>query len=251
MGLADFVEVTNHLTEPAVLFEALATEAARQGFEYTAYGALTYHPPLRTTAGRSSNAPPPAVLLNYPSAWQAHYFTQQYQSIDPVVTLTPLLAKPFSWQQLQAAGQLNDKQRQLFAEAADHQLRYGLSVPLHGPWGRVAVVSFASPHADGISAVDLRNFYLLAHQFHAVMEDLGAVALPPEAHASLSMRERDCLSWTAQGKSSWDISVILGISQNTVNFHLKNALRKLRANSRMVAALKAVRLGLIDPSRVI
>lgn len=245
MGLAEFVAVTNSITSPVALFEALTAEAERQGFEYAAYGALTYRPPS------TAEARPPAVLLNYPTDWQAHYFQQQYQEIDPVVTLTPLLAKPFSWQQLLAGGQLNAKQRQLFAEAAASGLRHGLSVPLHGPWGRVAVVSFASPHGDGLSAADLRHFYLLAHQFHAVMEDLGATAIPPEATAVLSTRERDCLSWTAQGKSSWDISVILGISQNTVNFHLKNALRKLRANSRMVAALKAVRLGLIDPSRVV
>lgn len=244
MGLAEFVTVSNQITAPAALFDALTAEVARHGFEYAAYGALTYRPPP------TADAPPPAVLLNYPEAWQAHYFNQHYQDIDPVVTLTPLLAKPFSWQQLLAGDQLNAKQRQVFAEAADSQLRHGLSVPLHGPWGRVAVISFASPHADGLSAADFRHFYLLAHQFHAVMEDLGATALPPEAATSLSMRERDCLSWTAQGKSSWDISVILGISQNTVNFHLKNALRKLRANSRMVAALKAVRLGLIDPSRI-
>jgi DNA-binding CsgD family transcriptional regulator/tetratricopeptide (TPR) repeat protein len=62
---------------------------------------------------------------------------------------------------------------------------------------------------------------------------------------TLSRRERDCLSWTAQGKRSWDIGRIFGISENTVNFHLKNAIRKLGANSRTAAAMKAAQLVLL------
>lgn len=62
---------------------------------------------------------------------------------------------------------------------------------------------------------------------------------------TLSSRERSCLGWAAQGKSSWDIGAILAISENTVNFHIKNAMRKLQTTSRTVAAIKAMQLGLI------
>ncbi|MDF0522996.1 helix-turn-helix transcriptional regulator [Bradyrhizobium yuanmingense] len=36
-----------------------------------------------------------------------------------------------------------------------------------------------------------------------------------------------------KGKSSWEIAKILNISENTVNFHLKNAIRKLGTTNRM------------------
>ncbi len=62
----------------------------------------------------------------------------------------------------------------------------------------------------------------------------------------LSKREIDCLHWAAQGKSSWDISIVLQISTNTVNFHLRNAMEKLETGSRLVAIVKAIRLGFID-----
>jgi len=68
----------------------------------------------------------------------------------------------------------------------------------------------------------------------------------PEMMIQLSGRERDCLIWTAQGKSSWDIGMILNISGNTVNYHVKNAMRKLGTTSRTVAVVKAIRLNLID-----
>jgi LuxR family transcriptional regulator, activator of conjugal transfer of Ti plasmids len=64
---------------------------------------------------------------------------------------------------------------------------------------------------------------------------------------ALSDREKECLSWTALGKSSWSIGQILGISESTVNFHIKNVMKKLKTNSRTAAAVKAMSLGLIEP----
>ena len=63
----------------------------------------------------------------------------------------------------------------------------------------------------------------------------------------LSEREKECLSLTALGKSSWITGQILGISKNTVNFHIKNVMKKLNTTNRTAAAIKAMRLGLIEP----
>ncbi|ARQ13317.1 response regulator domain-containing protein (plasmid) [Rhizobium etli] len=67
-----------------------------------------------------------------------------------------------------------------------------------------------------------------------------------EISPDLSSRERECILWVARGKSSWDIGHILGISDNTVNFHIKNAMRKLEVSSRTVAAVKALNSGIIE-----
>ncbi|MCA1415499.1 helix-turn-helix transcriptional regulator [Bradyrhizobium sp. NBAIM20] len=61
----------------------------------------------------------------------------------------------------------------------------------------------------------------------------------------LSEREKQCLRWIDQGKSSWEIGVILNVSENTVNFHVKNAMRKLETTSRTQCVVKARRLGLL------
>ncbi|MDH2404694.1 DNA-binding CsgD family transcriptional regulator [Bradyrhizobium sp. JR1.5] len=61
----------------------------------------------------------------------------------------------------------------------------------------------------------------------------------------LSAREKQCLQWVEEGKSSWEIGVILRVSENTVNFHLKNAMRKLEVTTRIQCAIKARRLGLL------
>jgi DNA-binding CsgD family transcriptional regulator len=65
-----------------------------------------------------------------------------------------------------------------------------------------------------------------------------------EDEVRLTARERDALSWVAEGKSDWEISVILGVSETTVRFHVDNARRKLGAVNRAqaVARLAAARL---------
>jgi DNA-binding NarL/FixJ family response regulator len=62
----------------------------------------------------------------------------------------------------------------------------------------------------------------------------------------LSNREKDILKWLKEGKGSWDISRILHISRNTVNFHIKNLFRKLDVVNRTQAVSEALRRGIIS-----
>lgn len=62
----------------------------------------------------------------------------------------------------------------------------------------------------------------------------------------LSPREREILQWLMQGKSTWDVSVILEISERTVKFHIDNVMKKLDAVNRTHAVAIALREGLIE-----
>ena len=61
----------------------------------------------------------------------------------------------------------------------------------------------------------------------------------------LSGRELQCLEWVSLGKTSWETASILGLSERTVNFHLRNACRKLNVYGRQAGVVKALRLGLL------
>lgn len=50
--------------------------------------------------------------------------------------------------------------------------------------------------------------------------------------STLSKREFECVSWIANGKTSSEVSQILGISERTVNFHVNNSMEKLDAVNR-------------------
>lgn len=62
---------------------------------------------------------------------------------------------------------------------------------------------------------------------------------------ALSPREKEVLKWLIEGKSSWDISGILHISKNTVNFHIKNLFQKLEVVNRTQAVSEALRRKII------
>jgi DNA-binding CsgD family transcriptional regulator len=65
---------------------------------------------------------------------------------------------------------------------------------------------------------------------------------------ALSARETEVLEWVKEGKSAWEASVILGISERTVRFHVANIMRKLGASNRAQAVAIALQLGLVHCS---
>jgi len=69
--------------------------------------------------------------------------------------------------------------------------------------------------------------------------------LMQEADAKLSNREIAVLRWTADGKTSGEISRILNISERTVNFHINDVVTKLNAVNKTSATVKAAMIGLL------
>lgn len=61
----------------------------------------------------------------------------------------------------------------------------------------------------------------------------------------LSTRELEVMRWAAEGKTSYEIGIILGLTERTVNFHVAKAIFKLNASNKTHAAVKAAVLGLI------
>jgi DNA-binding CsgD family transcriptional regulator len=240
MNISNFIECSNRVESPRGLFDALVLAAADIGFGQVAYGALNYVETIHL-----ADLPEPAVALNYPIEWQKRYFERKYYEVDPVVTYTPSAARPFLWDKVRPKCNSDTRQRAMFSEAREVGLRRGVSFPLHGSLGRVAVMSFATGDGDADPEPYVCHLNALASQFHLLFTAM-AQGQSDNPAVELSSREKDCLRWVVQGKSSWDIGAILGISENTVDFHVKKAMRKLKTTSRTTAVVKAIHLGLID-----
>ncbi len=70
---------------------------------------------------------------------------------------------------------------------------------------------------------------VLAPHFHLAYAQAVAMAeepTVPPTKPTLTIREQEIMKWVAEGKTNWEISVILGVSLNTVKFHLKNIYQK-------------------------
>lgn len=80
-----------------------------------------------------------------------------------------------------------------------------------------------------------------------VLEVFRQPVAAENGHEPLTQRERDVLVFIAKGYSLARVAEPLGISRNTVAYHVQNIYQKLHINNRAEAVLEAVRLGLINP----
>jgi DNA-binding CsgD family transcriptional regulator len=80
------------------------------------------------------------------------------------------------------------------------------------------------------------------HAQETAMRVLLPPAVPEQSLPRLTPRELECLRWTMEGKTAWELGQILGIAEQTAVRHIQNAARKLDCVSKHQAVLKAVRL---------
>lgn len=102
------------------------------------------------------------------------------------------------------------------------------------------------PNDPGPTSEELEVLRRLADLVNQRLEALEASKRRAGRRPLLSRRERECLQWTAAGKTTWEIAGILEISQNTVDGYISTAGRKLGAVNRTQAVAEALRRGLID-----
>lgn len=70
---------------------------------------------------------------------------------------------------------------------------------------------------------------------------------PGAAQLLLSRKQREILEWVHLGKTNWEISKILGITEDTVKYHMNQAMMKLDTKTRAQAIGRALEVGLIAP----
>ena len=188
------------------------------------------------------------MLDGYPSGWVSHYFAQSFAASDPVMSWCTKHVVPVRWSELRIAP--GSQGERMMLEAGDFGLRDGVSMPLHGPHGELGILSIAinrpTAAADAITQRALPFVQMLASHLHEAVRRVAGLHEAQQT-VSLTPRESECLRWTADGKTSADIALLLGTSENTVNFHLKNAIQKLEASNRQHAVTRAMLKGLIQP----
>lgn len=99
-------------------------------------------------------------------------------------------------------------------------------------------------YADGfiLSPDRLRDIGLLAGYMRSFAE---ASVHKGDRDCDLTEREIECLYWIAEGKTSDEIAVILGISRNTINNYITSVMRKTATKTRSEAIAYAVRNNLV------
>ncbi len=135
--------------------------------------------------------------------------------------------------------------RQMMGEAAEFGLKDGFCVPIYGATGWQSAFSFARDGQIDASPGELAAAHLLALAAYSRLRIL--LGANPPARRKLTPREREVLVWAAAGKSAWETSVLLGISEATVITHLEHTRRKLNVANTTQAVVVALQAGELQP----
>ena len=74
----------------------------------------------------------------------------------------------------------------------------------------------------------------LMRSVHGILQKCNDFEEPP-AFGTLTAQESKVMRWVVEGKTSWEVGMILSISERTVKFHLANIYSKLRVANRVQA----------------
>lgn len=203
------------------------------GFDYFSF--LIQHPVPFTR---------PRIHLHssYPPRWVKHYEANNYYAVDPVLTQCQRPGKGTVWTHA-----LFNEAGNLWQEAREHGLQSGFSCSAMAPNRVIGILSISSQQPLPIQQrrIELEvKLHFLAELSLDTLErfsDDAMLVLKKE----FSQRELEILKWTAEGKTAVEISLILSISEHTVNFHQKNMQKRFNVSNKTQIACYAAAAGLI------
>jgi DNA-binding CsgD family transcriptional regulator len=192
------------------------------------------------------------VVRNYAAhgftdEWLAEYARENYFAVDPTKKALLRGSDAFRWADC-FVDVASAEERRYVARARDHGVDQGFTVSARPRGGALSFFAFLGEELT----TEPRHQAVLSYLGPFLHEALCAADAGGEGEARvkpapLSSRELEVLRWTMAGKTNWEISMILSLSERTVKFHLGNAMHKLRASSRTHAVAIALRRGLVTP----
>lgn len=211
----------------------------------------------------------PGGLSSWPRPLLERYAARRYCRLDPVCELARRSHRPFWWGQGRFARRFAKPQRRVLEEMAAWGLTCGLAIPVRCARGGAGVFSVAADDPKRLrqavrgqherllaAAFDAHDFLLdralartldrpLEHPLDRPLDEPLDRQDAGNGHAVLTVRERECLSWTLEGRTAGQVADLLGLSAHTVNRHASSAARKLGCANKHHAAVRALREGLL------
>lgn len=183
------------------------------------------------------------VNVSYSTDWVKLYLERGYAAVDPVLQTHFAQFKTQVWSKTYQ-GADSPQEKAFIKQAQEFGLIQGVTGGVACEHSRTAsIFSFAGKSMGE----HIRHFAVLECLMPHIHLGLIRLAFSPCIDLrSLTAREREILVWLKEGKTNWEISKILNISERTVKFHVKNILIKLHASNRGHAVALALEAGLME-----
>jgi DNA-binding CsgD family transcriptional regulator len=182
------------------------------------------------------------INVSYSNDWLYKYGKNGYASVDPVLNSLLTTFKTQIWEQTYKNTSA-PKQCEFIEEAHTYGLKHGITSGLLEPSRRFAsFFSFAGGTPKDIKRYKGLIDYLIPYLHRVLMANTHTPL--SNRVMGLSPRETTVLMWMKQGKTNWEISRILGVSERTIRFHVEGIFVKLDVSSRTQAVAFAMEQGL-------
>jgi len=183
------------------------------------------------------------INVSYPLEWCEVYIEKEFDKVDPIVLESSTRQGIQYWSDTYK----KYENAEIFMHyARDFFLTEGYSYGVTSLNGQQrSLFSFSGKNVKRHPRTELILDYAVPHLSQAFNRIVEYSKEKKPLSVPLSSRETEVLKWVKDGKSTWEISVILSISNNTVKFHLKNIMQKLQAVTRTQAVASALQFGII------
>lgn len=205
----------------------------------------SYFVVMRLPSSKDQKLAPLSVVTNWPDALMREYDERGLLKDSPVFTTLKNSTRPYLWSHKPASRHHikgNDPQvEKLFST---HGMHDGVYFSVLDPAGKRGALSFSGDRTSPVES-ELAELSYFSNLIYQRLWELKR-STRPSTEQKLSARENECLVWTASGKTSAEIAIILKLSEHTVNHYLTAACQKLGATNRAHAVYKAMRIGVIE-----
>lgn len=185
-----------------------------------------------------------AIITNWDPGLISAYDQMGFLSDSPVIKSLRQSTLPMVWRLETINRDRSDgRERDVTDLFSDFGIYAGVYFHVTDPQGNVGAVGFCGDRPDPDERELMELSYLSSHLY----EQLANLNVQHNKIAdTLTERERECVYWTAAGKTSSEVADILGISVNTVNNYMTNSATKLDTVNKAHTVAKAIRYGLLN-----
>lgn len=181
------------------------------------------------------------LVSDWPADFRTVYLNEKLYLADPVVIALRTGHDLVLPDQVEALARDQPRGKTILARKREAGIPLPTALMISQGSARIGSVSVA--RREALSPSETQALREIGPQLHRAA--VRCMAGRAARDHGITPREIDCIAWTAEGKTAWEIGQILSITERTVTAHLTSAMERLGATNRSHAVAIAVRIGLI------
>ena len=240
---ADFIEFSHRAKSLEALGKAFSAAGRQLGFDHYAYVSSVEFGSGALSA--SGSEPTDGFFLADIDRDQFSDWCAEDYLVSAPTRAAKVLEKSYpsegsmAWYHGPIGRSATPKQMRLKEDTGCTIGQVGMSVPVHVSGGLPGLVNVIGS-SETIDPAASHAVHLMSLHLHdAVLKLAKKEKLEMHPTIKLTPRERECMKWVVSGKTDWEISSILNISERTVHNHVESAKTKMGVKSRVQAVVRA------------